>query len=482
MASPLLKAFAWFDAATPKPTGRSAPSPTTYVGCRMSVVGGWMALAIHPLMSPPMERSIGIGLLGAGTVGGTLVSRLIGESEAIAAKTGLTFDVRRVGVRDIGRQRPFPVTDGLLTDRLTEVIEDPSIDLVVEVMGGLDPAGDLILAALEAGKPVVTANKELIAARGPELIEAAERSGVPLLFEAAVGGGIPIIRPLSETLAGEKIDRVLGIVNGTTNFILTEMAERGTTYADALADAQDLGYAEPDPTADVSGADAAAKAAILASLAFGTWVGSGDVFTEGIEEITAVDMGFAAEFGYAVKLIAVCERTGHGVNTRVHPAMIPLEHPLASIRGATNAVFIEGPAIDSLLFAGPGAGGDPTATAVLGDMIDAARETLAGAQVAPRIRFSPGELVEFSEVDTEWYVRLLVDDRPGVLAQIASGFGDAGVSIKSVWQEGADTEAALIIVTHRTSERAHSEALERLKAIEEVIDVGSVIRVLGDET
>jgi homoserine dehydrogenase len=427
-----------------------------------------------------MERSIGIGLLGAGTVGGTLISRLVGESEAIAMKTGLTFDVRRVGVRDVSRERPFPVSEGMLTDQLAEVINDPSVDLVVELMGGLDPAGDLVLAALEAGKPVISANKELVAARGPELIAAAERSGVPFLFEAAVGGGIPIIRPLSETLAGEKIDRVLGIVNGTTNYILTQMSEHGTTYLAALEEAKELGYAEPDPTADVSGADAAAKAAILASLAFGNWVGIDDVYHEGIEDVTAVDIEFAADFGYSVKLMAVCDRIGEGVNARVHPAMIPLDHPLASIRGATNAIFIEGPTIDSLLFSGPGAGGEPTATAVLGDMIDAARETLAGAQVAPRIRFSPGELVPFEDVATEWYVRLVVDDKPGVLAKVASGFGDAGVSIKSVWQEGSDEEAALIVVTHLASERSQREALESLRSIDEVIDIGSVIRVLGE--
>lgn len=427
-----------------------------------------------------MERSIGIGLLGAGTVGGTLVSRLIGEAAAIAAKTGLTFDVRRVGVRNLDRERAFPVTAGLLTDRLMEVIEDPTVELVVEVMGGLDPAGDLILAALDAGKPVVSANKELIAARGPELIAAAERSGVAFLFEAAVGGGIPIIRPLSETLAGEKIDRVVGIINGTTNYILTQMSEHGATYLHALEQAQELGFAEPDPTADVSGQDAAAKAAILASLAFGTWVGIDDVYYEGIQDVEAADIRFAADFGYVIKLVGVCERTDVGVNARVHPAMIPVEHPLASIRGATNAIFIEGPAIDSLLFAGPGAGGAPTATAVLGDMIDAARETLAGAQVAPRIRFSPGEIIDFNDISTEWYIRLLVDDKPGVLAKIATGFGDAGVSIRSVWQEGGETEASLIVVTHPAAERAQREALSSLRAIDEVIDVGSVIRVLGE--
>ncbi|MGI9528990.1 MAG: homoserine dehydrogenase [Acidimicrobiia bacterium] len=427
-----------------------------------------------------MEQTIGIGLLGAGTVGGTLVRRLVGDREAIAAKTGLAFDVRKISVRDLSRQRDFDVTTGLLTTDPYEVVTDDTVDLVVEVMGGLEPAGDLILAALEAGKPVITANKELIAARGPELIAAAERRGVPLLFEAAVGGGIPIIRPLSETLAGEPVDRILGIVNGTTNYILTQMTEYGQSYDTALADAQELGFAEPDPTADVSGADAASKAAILASLAFGSWVGPDDVFTEGIESITKTDIALAAEFGYVLKLIGVAERIGSGVSVRVHPTMIPADHPLSAIRGATNAVFIEGPSIDSLLFAGPGAGGEPTATAVLGDVIDAARETLAGAQVAPRIRFSAGDLVPFSEVLTRWYVRLQVDDQPGVLASIAAAFGDAGVSIRSVWQEGVDDEAALIVVTHRAAESSQRSALAVIESIDEVIEVGSVIRVLGD--
>jgi homoserine dehydrogenase len=348
-------------------------------------------------------------------------------------------------------------------------------------MGGREPAGDLILAALKAGKPVISANKELIAARGPELIAAAEESGVPFLFEAAVGGGIPIIRPLSETLAGESLDRVLGIVNGTTNFILTRMADHGAEYGDALAEAQALGYAEPDPTADVSGADAAAKAAILASLAFGTWVGIDDVYFEGIESLTAQDIGFAEGFGYVIKLVAVCERTIEGVSARVHPMMVPEDHPLAGIRGATNAVFIEGPAINSLLFAGPGAGGDPTATAVLGDVIDAARETLAGAQVAPRIRFSGGDIVPFENVRTQWYVRLMVDDQPGVLASIASGFGEAGVSIRQVWQEGVDDQASLVIVTHGAPESSQRTALSSLEAIPEVLEVAAVIRVLGPQ-
>lgn len=426
-------------------------------------------------------NTIGIGLLGAGTVGGTLIHRLVEEHAAIAAKTGLDLQIHAVAVRDPAKKRAFSAPEVHITTDAASVVDDPAVDLIVEVMGGQDPAGDLVLRAIEAGKPVVTANKELIAARGSELIAAAERSGVALLFEAAVGGGIPIIRPLSETLAGERITRVMGIVNGTTNFILTRMTEEGTAYADALQQAQDLGYAEPDPTADVSGADAAAKAAILASLAFGTWVGLDHVPHAGITEITAADIRYAADLGYVIKLLGIAEDTATGVSARVHPVLLPADHPLASIRGATNAIFIEGPAIDELLFAGPGAGGDPTATAVLGDVIDAAREILAGAQVAPRIRFAPSDLADFGTVSTKWYVRLEVADEPGVLAQIAAAFGEAEVSIKSVWQEGTEDEATLLIVTHRAPETRQQEALARVRGLDCVNAVAAAIRVESEE-
>ena len=427
-----------------------------------------------------MESSVGVGLLGAGTVGGTLISRLVDDARAIEAKTGLSLEVRRVAVRDKAKERRFTLPDSILTDDPREVVDDDRVELIVEVMGGRHLAGDLVLAALEAGKPVVTANKELIATRGEELIRAAERHGVPLLFEAAVGGGIPIIRPLSETLAGEPISRVMGIVNGTTNYILTRMANDSIGYEEALAAAQELGYAEPDPTADVSGADAAAKTAILASLAFGTWVGIDDVYHEGIESLSATDLAYAAEFGYAIKLLAVADHTDRGVCARVYPVMLPVGHPLAPIQGATNAIFIEGPSIDELLFAGPGAGGEPTATAVLGDVIDAARELLAGAQVAPRIRFSRGDLSSFDDVETEWYLRLEVDARPGVLAQIAAAFGEAGVSIRSVWQEGRGSGATLIVVTHPAAERMQRAAADSLRDLAPVRSVASVIRVEGD--
>jgi len=426
------------------------------------------------------NATVGIGLLGAGTVGGTLIRRLVQDHEAISAKTGLDLAVRRVAVRDLGKARVFELPGELVTDDPLQVVEDPSVDLVVEVMGGRDAAGDLVSAALDAGKPVVTANKELIAARGSELIALAERRGVPLLFEAAVGGGIPIIRPLGETLAGERIERVAGIVNGTTNYILTRMAG-GDDYAGALAEAQALGYAETDPTADVSGADAAAKAAILASLAFGTWVGIDNVPHEGIDSLQQEDIEWARFLGYEVKLLAIAGRTDAGVSARVHPAMIPLDHPLASIRGATNAIFITGPSVDELLFAGPGAGGEPTATAVLGDVIDAAREILAGAVVAPRIRFSPGEVVDFSTIATKWYVRLEVEDRPGVLAQIASAFGEEHVSIKSVWQEGEGSGATLLIITHRAPEGRQRRAVDTVRALDVVRTVAATLRVESPE-
>jgi homoserine dehydrogenase len=424
--------------------------------------------------------AVGIGFLGAGTVGGTLIRRLTQEGAAVAAKAGLDLEVRRVAVRSLAKSRSFILPAGTLTDRPWDVVEDPAVDLVVEVMGGREPAFDLVRAALERGKPVVTANKELIAARGPELLDAAARAGVALLFEAAVGGAIPIIRPLTETLAGERIERVMGIVNGTTNFILTRMADEGSDFATALAEAQELGYAEADPTADISGADAASKASILASLAFATWVGPDQVYREGIAGISPVDLAFAAELGYTVRLLAIAQRTDGGVSVRVHPAMVPLDHPLAAIRGATNAILIQGPAVGELLFAGPGAGGEPTATAVLGDVIDAARDLRSGSQVVPRISFRPGAVVDAAEVPTRWYLRLEVADKPGALARIATVFADAGVSIRSVWQEGRGDEATLLIVTHEALEKQQRAAAAALRHLDVVEEVAAAIRVEGE--
>ncbi len=428
-----------------------------------------------------MTMQVGVGFLGAGTVGGALLDRLINESKAISAKTGLELVVRAVAVRDLKKTRILDIPPDLLTDQPAAVVDRPDVDIVVEVLGGLQPAGDLVLRALESAKPVVTANKELVAARGHELIAAAESSGVSLLFEAAVGGGIPIIRPLSESLAGERISSVIGIVNGTTNYILTKMVEEGSDYADALAEAQALGYAESDPTADVGGADAAAKCAILASLAFGTWVGSDQVHREGIDQLDRADFRFAADLGYTPKLLAIAEDTGAGISVRVHPALVPLDHPLASVRGATNAIFVSGPSIGDLLFTGPGAGGDATATAMLGDVIVAAREILAGTRVTSRIRFAPGQVLPFSESTTKWYLRLVVKDQPGVLAEVASAFGKHDVSIKSVWQDGSGDEVTLILVTHDAKEGDLQAASDTLRSLEVVTDVASVLRVHSDE-
>ncbi len=424
--------------------------------------------------------AVGIGIAGAGTVGGALLRRLVTDRAVLTARTGLDLEVRKVAVRHRDQARPVTLPAGVITTDVMDLVTDDSVDLVVEVMGGLEPAGTLVLAALRAGKPVVTANKELIAARAPQLVAAAAASGVPLLFEAAVGGGIPIIRPLSETLAGEQVSRVMGIVNGTTNFILTAMTDQGWSYADALAEAQRRGYAEADPTADVSGADAVAKAAILAGLAFGVWVDPARVHREGIENLTDADLTAARRLGYVIKLLAVAERTPAGVLARVHPAFIPHDHPLAAIRGATNAIFLSGDAVGELLFAGPGAGGDPTATAVLGDVIDAARELLSGSQVAPRIVFAAGEIAAFDEVATRWCLRLEVQDSPGVLARIAGVFGDAGVSLRSVWQDGRGDRATLLLVTHHAPERDQRRALAALEALDVVAEVASVIRVEGD--
>ncbi|MGH8913804.1 MAG: homoserine dehydrogenase [Acidimicrobiia bacterium] len=328
--------------------------------------------------------TIRVGVLGAGTVGGALVSRLVTDRVAIRLKSGVDLEVRRVAVRDLSKERPFDLKTGVMTDDPMSVVTDPSIDVIVEVVGGLDPAGELVLAALRSGKPVVTANKELIATRGREITDAARRAGVSVMYEAAVGGGIPVIRPLAESLAGEDIDVVSGIVNGTTNYILTAMAKEGRSYGDALEEAQRLGYAEPDPADDVSGRDAAFKTAILASLAFGEQVAPWEVACQGIEEVTVEDVAAAGERDEVIKLVGSARRGSDGrVVAKVEPASLPSDHPLAGVNGVTNAIFIEGPSVGRLLFTGPGAGGDATASAMLGDLIQVASRGRAPRQRSP---------------------------------------------------------------------------------------------------
>jgi homoserine dehydrogenase len=428
------------------------------------------------------DRVLRVGLLGCGTVGSAVVRLLHEHREDIARRAGCRLEIAKVAVRDPARARDVPLPAGALVDDPLAVIDDPGIDIVCELIGGTEPAGALVLSAFERDKPVVTANKELLATRGRELFDASDAKGLDLYFEAAVGGGIPLIRPLKESLTGERLRRVTGIVNGTTNFILTRMSEEGLGFDDALRQAQGLGYAEADPTADVDGHDAAAKCAILASIAFNARVVSDDVFREGISRVTTEDIEFARRLGYAVKLLAIAELgDDERIAARVHPAMIPATHPLASVRDAFNAVFVEGPKVGELMFYGRGAGGDPTATAVVGDLVTVARNLLAGARGVGCTCFHERTIRPMAEMTGQYYILLRVDDRPGVLAEIASVLGRNEVSIKSVWQEGTGRDAQLVFVTHRAREGAFQQAVKELRAVAVVREVRSVLRVEAGE-
>ncbi|MHB8437609.1 MAG: homoserine dehydrogenase [Acidimicrobiales bacterium] len=437
--------------------------------------------------STRIDPDVRVAVLGAGNVGGALVRMLIEDAEAITARTGVRLVLAGVAVADAGRARPG-IDPALLCADAMALVKDPDVDVVVELIGGLDPAGALVEAALTGGKPVVTGNKELLAARGAELAELAGEAGVDLLYEAAVGGAIPIVRPLRESLAGERLRRVMGIVNGTTNFILTRMTEAGLSYADALAEAQQLGYAERDPSADVDGHDAAAKAAILASLAFRCDVRGDDVARQGITAVSSVDIAFAAQLGYVVKLLAVAERTDDPagadlvpeISVRVHPAMLPRTHPLASVRGAFNAVFVEGSSAGEIMLYGRGAGGLPTASAVLGDLIDAAHNLRIGSagRAVPR---QPARMHPDDDLRCAWYINIDVLDRPGVLAAVAHVFGAHDVSIRSMEQLGLGDEARLVFVTHVARQGDVMATLQGLRELEAVEHIGGVLRVLGDE-
>jgi len=424
-------------------------------------------------------RTVNIGILGCGNVGGGLVGLLAEQRADIAARTGLDLRVARVAVRSVAKSRDVELDTELLTTDPAAVVTDPGIDVVVETIGGIEPARELVLAAITAGKPVVTANKELLANHGAELYAAAARADVDLLFEAAVAGAIPLMRPLRESLIGEPITRVMGIVNGTTNYILTQMAEHGASYHDALAEAQSLGYAERDPTADVEGYDAGAKAAIIASVAFGVSVVAGDVYHEGISAITEADIAFAGRLGYVVKLLAIAELVDKAeVAVRVHPAMVPSSHPLASVRDSFNAVFVEGGAVGDLMFYGRGAGGRPTASAVLGDLIDAAANLDRGGAVLgdlPR-----ASIRSIDELESAFYLSLDVVDQPGVLATVAAEFGRHDVSIRSMEQEGLGTDARLIFITHPAREADVQATLAALAHLDVVGRVGSLLRVIGE--
>ena len=429
-----------------------------------------------------MGEEIGIGLLGCGIVGSAVARILADDADEIMERCGAHITIRRVAVRNLAKERDVPVPRDLFTNDAAEVVSDPNVRIVVEVMGGIEPARSLTLAALSSGRPVVTANKELIATLGKELFAEAERSGADFAFEGAVAGGIPIIKPLKESLAGERIRRVMGIINGTTNFILTRMSQEGIEFDQALAEAKRLGYTELDPTADIEGFDAAAKVSILASICFDSRVVAGDVYREGITRVTARDFSFARALGYEVKLLGIAEAVDGQVAVRVHPAMIPLSHPLASVRDNLNAVFVEGVHVGQLMFSGQGAGGPPTGTAVVGDIVDLARNLTSGSRGVGCTGYrQDARIRHMDETSSSYYILLEVDDRPGVLARVAQTFADHGVSINSVWQEGFGDEARLVMVTHRALERNFQSLLGALRGLEVVEEVASSMRVITDE-
>ena len=425
-------------------------------------------------------KVVRIGVLGCGNVGAAFVRLVEQQSSTIELRTGIRLEVVSVAVRNISRNRDVQLPEGLLTRDAHAVVSDPSIDLIVEVIGGIEPARELITAALAAGKPVVTANKELLANVGAELYAAADAAGVDLLFEAAVAGGIPVIRALRESLRGEPVSRVMGIINGTTNFILTKMSEEGADYSAALSEAQRLGFAERDPTADVEGFDAGAKAAILASIAFGAKVVAGDVYHEGISRVTAADIAVAKRLGYVIKLLGIAERdreTGE-IAVRVHPAMVPNTHPLASVRESYNAVFIEGDAVGSLMFYGRGAGGNPTASAVLGDVIDAAVNLVKGTHGSIG-SFAKAVIRPIDETSSEYLLSMEVADKPGVLHAVTGAFANNGVSIRAAEQEGIGADARLVFITHEAKESDLQATVRQLREMDVVKQVGGMLRVVG---
>ncbi len=430
------------------------------------------------------SHPVRVAVLGCGNVGAALVELLLTQAEEIAQRTGIGLELVGVAVADRSRPRPTAphLPPALLTDDAKALIERDDVEVVVELIGGLDPARAFVESALRAGRPVVTGNKTLMAAAGAELARVAAGAGVDLLYEASVAGAIPVIRPLRESLAGERVTRVMGILNGTTNFILTRMAEDGSDYAEALAEAQRLGLAERDPTADVEGADAAAKAAILAGLAFGSDLLGDDVTREGITGVRAVDVAFAERLGYVVKLLAVAELVDSGpdVSVRVHPAMVPRGHPLASVRGAFNAVFVEGESCGPLMLYGQGAGGAPSASAVLGDLVDAARN-LRNRTAAPPPPRVASVVRPVAELRSPFYLSLEVVDRPGVLASVARVFGDHGVSIRSMEQMGLGDEARLVFLTHVAREGDVQATLTDLRRLDVVDRIGGVLRVIATE-
>jgi len=426
-----------------------------------------------------MSTPLSVVLLGGGTVGEAVAKLLVDQASDLAARIGRPLELKGVAVRDSNKRRAGISPELITTD--SQKLANSGADIVIELIGGIEPAKSLIEAAISNGSSVVTANKALLAAHGAHLHKLAEAKGVDLYYEAAVAGAIPLIRPLRESLAGDKVKRILGIVNGTTNFILSKMYADGADYNSVLAEAQALGYAESDPTADVEGFDSAAKAAILAGIAFHTDVTSEDVYREGISNVTAADIAAAKSLGYVIKLLAIAEESADekGVIVRVHPAMVPQTHPLASVRDAFNAVFVEAQAAGQMMFYGRGAGGIPTASSVLGDVVAASRNRIAGSIGPAQSTYADLELRPIGEAKTAYYLNLRVADVSGVLASVSSEFAKHDVSIQAVRQDGVGEEASLIIRTHKATDAKLQATLAALKSLPAVRDVVGVMRVEG---
>ena len=415
------------------------------------------------------NNTFSIAVLGAGNIGSAVLTRLQELDDKV-----LKLDLKKVLVSDTSKDRA--VSKDLLTDNFDDILNDDSIDLVIEVLGGVDPGKEYIKALLEKGKGVITANKDIIADCGQELITLAEENNTCLYFEAAVAAGIPVLKPLIESLRGEELTKVLGIINGTSNYILTSM-EEGSTYEDALSTAQELGYAEPDPTNDVEGIDAKYKAMILSLLCFGVSPNDEAVFTEGISNITKEDFDWADRLDKTIKLVAQIDSNENGFNARVHPVLIDKKHPLAAIRGALNAVVAEGENIDQLVFSGPGAGANPTASAVMGDVLSACHQLNSDQSNWYPLREYKGENKNFEDVESSMFIRLSVKDEPGVLAKIAGTFGENNVSIESVIQEGRGDKAELVLVTHEAPEKDLNNSINQISSLDAVTTVTSLLRV-----
>ena len=415
------------------------------------------------------NNTFSIAVLGAGNIGSAVLSRLDELDDNV-----LNLELKKVLVNDTSKDRG--VSKDILTNNFDEILNDDSIDLVIEVLGGVDPGKEYIKSLLEKGKAVITANKDIIADYGRELITLAEENNTCLYFEAAVAAGIPVLKPLIESLRGEELTKVLGIINGTSNYILTSM-EEGSTYEDALSTAQELGYAEPDPTNDVEGIDAKYKAMILSLLCFGVSPNDDAVFTEGISNITKEDFDWADRLDKTIKLVAQIDSNENGFNARVHPVLIDKKHPLAAIRGALNAVVAEGENIDQLVFSGPGAGANPTASAVMGDVLSACHQLNSDQSNWYPLREYKGENKNFEDVESSMFIRLSVKDEPGVLAKIAGTFGENNVSIESVIQEGRGDKAELVLVTHEAPEKDLNNSINQISSLDAVTTVTSLLRV-----